>query len=741
LSFGIPTAHAVPALRGRLPRTRAGRWLAALAAPAGVAFWLGDQGVRVFGIEAPPFHWSAWVVPTVLALFVIPGEPGRSVGRNDLLVAVAVLALGVPLTMAYGRIRAPLSPPEPIVRAAAPDGSAERTIRLASLNLDRESFRRLVGRPRNLAFRARGILLVPATGVYEFRLQADDHASLAVGEEALFRESTGGRARMTLDRGPVPVELAYTQTTGGATLRLSWRTPERLAVLPLENHLSRPLQLLSAEALDAQARRVALVLLTLLAWTTASVFLLFGLAESRSALVPLAQDWWRRPREAFLVRPPFWAACAVAALLGASAVADRLPGAARRARVLYERETSRIPMAVERTEGYVPFLKTLALGCGAMAAVFVIPGTLRERAWRPSPRQARALLRVATLSALAWGGLLSQWHWEGLGRPCWDQYCLYAGHLRELLTSPGAAEWRALRDHLQGDFHANSPVGPLLTALVGLVVPDIPTAYRLVSALATLATLPLLHRLGVRHLGLDATASGAAVLLWASSSQVQRSLLFTQTDPLVMLFFTAAFERLLALRRAATASTGVVLGVVLPTAIALLTKLSALPLLGVNGLLAVTRAGPPLARRLLTGALVVLAPLLALVAFMWAAGTLPNYAIELERRATADSRPDLHLVAAVSTLLPLVLAFALDRRRIDARERPFAAAIVVYLGGLWLSGGSGWERFYLVVLPLALPLAVKRLVSAVRWRPADVAVLLAFFAFIHTARLLLGVYY
>jgi hypothetical protein len=126
---------------------------------------------------------------------------------------------------------------------------------------------------------------------------------------------------------------------------------------------------------------------------------------------------------------------------------------------------------------------------------------------------------------------------------------------------------------------------------------------------------------------------------------------------------------------------------------------------------------------------------------MWAAGTLPNYAIELERRATADSRPDLHLVAAVSTLLPLVLAFALDRRRIDARERPFAAAIVVYLGGLWLSGGSGWERFYLVVLPLALPLAAKRLVSAVRWRPADVAVLLLFFAFIHTARLLLGVYY
>jgi hypothetical protein len=66
-------------------------------------------------------------------------------------------------------------------------------------------------------------------------------------------------------------------------------------------------------------------------------------------------------------------------------------------------------------------------------------------------------------------------------------------------------------------------VGPFLTALVGLVVPDIPTAYRLVSALATLATLPLLHRLGVRHLGLDATASGVAVLLWASSSQVQRS--------------------------------------------------------------------------------------------------------------------------------------------------------------------------------------------------------------------------
>jgi hypothetical protein len=242
-----------------------------------------------------------------------------------------------------------------------------------------------VGRPRNLAFDAQGVILVPATGTYEFRLQADDHASLAVGGQVLFQESAGGRARTTLDRGAVPVELAYRQTTGAATLRLSWRTPEPLAVLPLENHIARASQLLSAEALDAQARHVAFVLLTLLAWTATSVLLLFRLAESRGALVPLALDCWRKPREAFLVRPLFWAACAVAALLGASAVADRLPGAARRARVLYERETSRIPMAVERTEGYVPFLRTLALGCGAMAAVFAIPGTLRERAWRRRP--------------------------------------------------------------------------------------------------------------------------------------------------------------------------------------------------------------------------------------------------------------------------------------------------------------------------------------------------------------------
>jgi hypothetical protein len=627
------------------------------------------------------------------------------------------------------------------VQPVSPDGTVAQHVLFDSLSLDRQGLWRLVGRPRDVLLQAEGVLFAPETGDYEFRLQADDHASLSIGSHSVFLDAPAGRARVTLEAGWHPVVLGYQQTTGDAFLSLAWRTPAVLGLLPLENHLGASPQAVSAGDLGRQKGRVGVGLLAILVWTWLGVLLLFRAGESRGILFPQAVLWWREPRDPVVVRPLFWAACAAACILASLSVDDSLPRLARLARVLYASETERIPLAIARHEAYVQFLQALAVLCGVLGGLFLIPATARERAWSPSRAHLLALLAVGTAAVLVAGAFLSHRAWDGMGRPCWDWYCLYATHIRDALRSPGAASWSALRAHLDANFHANSPVGPLLTALVGLGVPDIPTAYRLVSALATLATIPVLYRLAHHHLGLDTMASRVAVLVFVSASQVQRSLLFTQTDPLVMLFFSAAFERLLTLR--AEFSRWGAMSVILLATLALLTKLSALPLVAVIGLVLMGGGAPvPPFQRLLRAAFVALVPVAAFAGFMVVAGTLPNYAIELGRRATSDSRPWLHAIAAVSTLLPLALSFFLDPRRPESKEAPFVLAIVLYLAGLWGSGGSGWERFYLVILPVALPLAVKRLalVPALR-RPLDAAVLLAFLAFGHALRLLVNVYY
>jgi hypothetical protein len=724
-----------------LPHTIMGRTLALLFALVGSVFWLGEQGVRVFGIVFPGVHWGWWAAPAVGALVLMRQEPDRAPAGRDALVALTVLVMGIPLVALQHGSRAPLSPMVARVQSASEEADAGPRVPLDALRLDRQGLWRLVGRPRDVRLLAEGVLFVPESGEYEFRLRADDQASLTIGTRSVFVDSAGGEARVALDGGWHPVVLGYRQTTGDAHLRLTWRTPGVLELLPLENHLGASPQAVSADDLGRQTRRVAIGLVAILVWTVLGVLLLFRAGESRTMLVRQAVLWLREPRDPVVVRSVFWAACAAACFLASLSVEDSLPRLARLARVLYASETERIPLAVARHEAYVHYFRVLAMLCGAVGGLFLIPATARERVWSPSRAHLLALLFVGTAAALVGGAFLSHRAWDGMGRPCWDWYCLYATHIRDALRSPDAASLGALRAHLDANFHANSPVGPLLTAVAGLGVPDIPTAYRLVSAVASLATLPVVYRLARHHLGLDTVASWVAVLLFVSSSQVQRSLLFTQTDPLVMLFFSAAFERLLSLR--AHVSTRAATCVILLATLALLTKLSALPLVAVIGLVLMIGGAPtsPM-QRLLRAGLVALLPVAAFAGFMAVAGTLPNYAIELGRRATSDSRPGLHVIAAASSLLPLALAFLVDPRRLELKETPFALAIVLYLAGLWGSGGSGWERFYLVILPLALPLAVKRLASvpALR-RPLDAAALLALFALAHALRLLVNVYY
>lgn len=66
---------------------------------------------------------------------------------------------------------------------------------------------------------------------------------------------------------------------------------------------------------------------------------------------------------------------------------------------------------------------------------------------------------------------------------------------------------------------------------------------------------------------------------------------------------------------------------------------------------------------------------------------------------------------------------------------------MIYLGGLWASGASGWERFYLNALPIALPLAVGRFAPLREMKvPWNVLILCVAYAVAHTVRMGFNLY-
>ena len=271
------------------------------------------------------------------------------------------------------------------------------------------------------------------------------------------------------------------------------------------------------------------------------------------------------------------------------------------------------------------------------------------------------LLVLGAAASLAWGAHVSQQEWARRGRPCWDQYCDFAETVRTAMQDSSPESSEALRKHLSANYHANSPVGPFLIASLGLLVSDIMTSYRTLSAGATLGSLLLCFWIARRYLALDTTPSLVAVLVFAAAGPIHRSFLFPQTDAIMMFFFTLAVERLLALREAFTMAR--YLGLVASLTAALLTKLSALPLLGIAGL-GVVWPSPSESWREVVGNLdpdvrprrflvfargvralpTVVVPLLGAALYMFSFGTTNAFNRELHRMITADSTIALHAV-------------------------------------------------------------------------------------------------
>jgi hypothetical protein len=357
------------------------------------------------------------------------------------------------------------------------------------------------------------------------------------------------------------------------------------------------------------------------------------------------------------------------------------------------------------------FLLFAALVCWSLVLLRAQDSNaLAERLRRTGPIVFVALLVLV----VSLDNFFSTRAWVRLGRPCWDNYCYYAELLAKWLA--GQAVQGRLSVFLREDYHANSPMGPLLIASLRLATGlETITSYRVCVFLATLGSAVLLWRGLLGALDVAREAAAAALVLFGTHLILVRSSFFPQTDAFVLLWTTALLV-LAVLRERAPRSWHAPLCLLLLVT-GLLVKLSFLPALGllplwrVAGALA-ERRRPDLrgfARDVLVYSLL---PLALFVFAQWRLGLLRLYAVELRAIAGSDSHAAfvaMSLVHAAAVLGPLAW---LGRRRFGATEAGLLAWTALYLVSLWLSRASGWDRFYLATLPPLAALAAHGLAIA-----------------------------
>lgn len=437
-----------------------------------------------------------------------------------------------------------------------------------------------------------------------------------------------------------------------------------------------------------------------------------------SASEPAPSDALSRPR---WIAAALWTAAALALLCVAwIAFEDRLIAEAL---VRYDAPDWRRDLLRVRLENYGPFFGFAAGVAAAFAAALRFGGRPRAEAALPAGAgsSGRAAL-AAAVGALAIGvGLVAMYalstaEWERFGRPCWDGYCDYANRFRAVIfrEDPGAAD--RLLAFIRGNYHSNSPAGPVLTALVsGVTGLRTVTAYRVVVGAATLTSLALVWLALLPRIPVSRAARAGALALLGTHLVVIRSAFFPQTDALVLLWTTAALALVWARFAQPRGWHG-------PAIFALMwsgafVKLSFLPALALVPLwdAAVWRwprlgaRRETLARVVSDGVVYALIPAALYAAFQSWIGSAERFATELSRTSTEDT---LWVFAAMSllqaALAPGALA-ALARRRFEPIDGFCLLWVGLYLVSLWASGASGWNRFYLPIVPALAVVAARGL--------------------------------
>lgn len=372
------------------------------------------------------------------------------------------------------------------------------------------------------------------------------------------------------------------------------------------------------------------------------------------------------------------------------------------------------PFLAARVIGYRTFLWAL-LGILATWCLTLWADPISKRSEAsfavrlPGPFLLRATVLAFLFFMATMAVLLSQREWVRFGRPCWDNYCVYSELISSCLRHPSSETWVPLQAFMHRDYHSNSPFVPLLVAGTQLVSGvEIIRSYRVLCLAATTLGLLVLFQFLRRQLSVSFRVAATIILLLVSNIAVIRCCCFPQTDAFIFLWTILCVTRSFVFMERPTAPNAVACFVLVTSG--LFIKLSFLPVLAIIPLWTALETGlftsprrdavRTLVHRV---AIFVVGPLVVYLAYQKAFGLFRMYGREFGRMQTDDAFAPFHLISIVQVgaiLLPLI---AIGARRLTKTDSWILAWTGLYLLSLWAGRTSGWDRFYLAILP---PLAI-----------------------------------
>jgi len=90
-------------------------------------------------------------------------------------------------------------------------------------------------------------------------------------------------------------------------------------------------------------------------------------------------------------------------------------------------------------------------------------------------------------------------------------------------------------------------------------------------------------------------------------------------------------------------------------------------------------------------------------------GTFERFGHELSRTSTEDTLLAFVLMSLLHAALFSGLLIATARRRLESFDSFLLLWVALYLLSLWASGASGWDRFYLPIVPALTVVAARGL--------------------------------
>jgi hypothetical protein len=310
---------------------------------------------------------------------------------------------------------------------------------------------------------------------------------------------------------------------------------------------------------------------------------------------------------------------------------------------------------------------------------------------------------------------LSTREWVTFDRPCWDNYCRYAELMHDFLFTEYPAARTHLLEFMRDDYHANSPLVPVVTAsLYALSQFEVVTCFRLVCGMATILAAVcvgwLLHRQGRVERGILL----ASLLLFAVNIALVRCMFFPQTDAVVLLWVSALLAFVVARHQSHARIHSALCFAVLCTG--LFVKLSFLPALALIPLATLfvpgqRRPSERMQAFMKDGLIYALLPLGIYLGFQHGFQLLSNYRTEMHEMQTVDSRAVFHLESLLKISASFVLPLCLAGNPRGFLERLLWIWIGLYGVSLWAAGTSGWGRFYLAVVPALAILSARGLKS------------------------------